>query len=656
MQKAELCKLSEQKLAPVIGVSNDTTWLRTLYLQNKDTINALKICISIVIPYYKRPTTLAQTLNSLVRNRFDKTCLEILIVDDGSPSELRPDISPYIKKGFDVKYVWQNDEGYRLSAARNLGIRAAKYDNIIILDCDLAVQSNFIEAHAWVLKTSTNVISIGLRDSHEVASETNPSEFLNRDPSTIGVFKKSDWRLTTWINKIKHVEFSDSCWRLCSGGNIAFNRNILQKCGFFSEEFNFWGGEDLEWAYRAYKEGFYFYINNEAKAYHFECRNEEFQTDRQAEDEKKKNLLRDLVPTYNNMESHPGRIPYVSVFITCYNKAAYILEAVKSIAAATKFRHEVVIVDDGSTDDIEAKIASIDKHNLQEIVFVKRRHLGIERTYKDCLSMCRGEFIAQLDADDILLPNAIDTLILQIKDKPVDVAYGKYSRFTDSSSTQNLPTHSWTYPVCLRFLSMFKGMYTHPLRLFKKRALQRVSGLRQLKIDSAVDFSLYSLLYMAAYGVFIDTETYRYRQTPNSVSNSKAEAQALSTKLVIQDTLRQMLPSEGFLVKESSPKQFDIEIEADAVCVFLEHLGIKDSDLQNALRKLVYDLPMFCIHESFKDLNKLQNYVDVSVQELHTQKQVRARLTFEEFQTLAKDLKAANATLKFAPSILEYKV
>lgn len=599
MTTKETTVLSSNNLLPALGLANDTTWLACLYDNNKEYLQSKQTQITVIIPYYKRPITLAQTLNSLLRNEYNLSLIEIIIVDDGSPIDFRPDISFYIDRGLDIKYIWQADKGYRVSAARNIGLRAAKNDNIIILDCDLAVDPGFLRAHSNILNISSNVISIGLRDSYGISPETQTNDFLEKDPCLIGCFKKEDWRVTSWLRDNKGIEHSDFCWRLCSGGNIAFHKSIISKIGFFSEDFIFWGGEDLEWAYRAHKEGIYFHINKDAKAYHYDCREEEYQVDRYLNEDKKNQLLKDLVPIHNSQQETEGHTPYVSIFITSYNKATFITKAIESVSLATKYRHEIVIVDDGSTDDTEIRVAEIENNARQEIIFIKREHEGVEKTYRDCLSYCRGEFIAQLDADDELLPNSIDTIISHIDNSPIDIGYGKYTRFIDEETSVDLPLHSWTYPHCDRFLSIFQGMYTHPLRVFKRRSLQRVGGLRLLGLEAAVDFSLYSQLLMVTYGKFVDINSYKYRQIATSISNSKLNIQDTATKQVITDNAHRMIHSQDFSIAEVSRKKFEIKTEDTAFCVYLDHLGIRDQFLLQQLIKIIYRNPVLCIYDFF---------------------------------------------------------
>lgn len=637
-------KVDRSLLAPVLGVSNDTQWL----LANKAQVTNLEL--SIIIPYYKRPITLKQTLYSLLRSDYELSKIEVLIIDDGSPKELQPNIEEFSSRGLDIKYIWQKDMGFRLSAARNLGLRTAKYENIIILDCDLAVSRTFLKAHAWVLATSTNVISVGLRDSRLYNEIDDIECFRDKDPCDIGDFKSHDWRLKSWIEKEPNFLVKDNCWRLGSGGNIAFHKSLISRCGEFSEEFTFWGGEDLEWSYRAYKAGVYFFVNKDAFAYHFESKDNEFQEDRKASEHKKLNLLKDLVPAFKDQYKTPGRVPYVSIFMTSYNKSKYIVEAITSILSATKFRHEVVIVDDGSTDDVEAALRCVKKAPLQTIKFVRREHLGAERTYKDCLDLCEGEYIVQLDADDILTPNAIDSLISMIQDTPIDVAYGRYTRFIDGEdSKKQLPKHSWVHPVCDRFNSILQGMYTHPLRVFKRRALARVGGFRQIGILGAVDFSLYSQLLLASYGVFIDLETYKYRQLSTSISNSSLENQTLATRKVIEANIKAFMDSKAFLLKEPKPKAFEIFIENSQNLIYLSHLGIRVDTLEKTLQ----ENPIRFIDEYYKPLDRLHNRAYFDLQEAKTKKSFKVCLEYNEILEMYKEYEALRLNPNIQPAVLK---
>ena len=76
-----------------------------------------------------------------------------------SPEQLIDEFNDY----FEINYVRQRDEGYRLSHIRNLGVRSAKHDNVIILDCDMAPVPNLVKTYAEWLVLDYKVILIGHR-------------------------------------------------------------------------------------------------------------------------------------------------------------------------------------------------------------------------------------------------------------------------------------------------------------------------------------------------------------------------------------------------------------------------------------------------------------------------------------------------------------
>ena len=94
----------------------------------------------------------------------------------------------------------------------------------------------------------------------------------------------------------------------------------------------------------------------------------------------------------------------VSVIIPCYNHARFLGEAIVSVIRQSYPHIEIIVVDDGSTDDTEQVITSYP--NIQHI---RQENLGVSRARNMGLSMSRGAYVLFLDADDRLLPDAVAT-------------------------------------------------------------------------------------------------------------------------------------------------------------------------------------------------------------------------------------------------------
>ncbi len=100
--------------------------------------------------------------------------------------------------------------------------------------------------------------------------------------------------------------------------------------------------------------------------------------------------------------------PLVTVYITNYNYGNYIKQAIESVLNQ-KFRDfEVIIIDDGSTDDSKEIIEKYRKHPKVTIVYQENRGLNV--TNNIAIKLSRGKFIMRLDADDYLNENALTVL------------------------------------------------------------------------------------------------------------------------------------------------------------------------------------------------------------------------------------------------------
>ncbi|MGA3126204.1 MAG: glycosyltransferase family 2 protein [Candidatus Korobacteraceae bacterium] len=127
----------------------------------------------------------------------------------------------------------------------------------------------------------------------------------------------------------------------------------------------------------------------------------------------------------------------VSVIVPLYNKRAYITRALDSIAAQTFRDLEVIVVDDGSTDD-SRQIAEAYPDNRFRVISQPNQGPGAARNTG--IACAEGEIIAFLDADDEWLPNYLETNVKLLKQLGTDVACvtSGYYEFPQNISAENL--------------------------------------------------------------------------------------------------------------------------------------------------------------------------------------------------------------------------
>ena len=175
MEKLELNIPLDTKLPAIQGFGNNYA-----FIQKQLGSVEPDIPISIVLPVYNRIDMLRRTIAMLTHQTYPLELIEVIIADDGSDDNPEQLIDEF-KQFFEINYVRQRDEGYRLSHIRNLGVRSARHDNVIILDCDMAPVPNLVKTYAEWLVLDYDVILIGHRryvDANDIA----PKNVLN-DPA-----------------------------------------------------------------------------------------------------------------------------------------------------------------------------------------------------------------------------------------------------------------------------------------------------------------------------------------------------------------------------------------------------------------------------------------------------------------------------------------
>lgn len=145
----------------------------------------------------------------------------------------------------------------------------------------------------------------------------------------------------------------------------------------------------------------------------------------------------------------------VTVYITNYNYATYIRQSIDSVLNQTLQNFELLIIDDGSTDNSKEIIETYRNHSQVTIIYQQNRGLNV--TNNIAMRASRGKYIMRLDADDFLDPHALMILSDALeKDQELGMVFPDYflvdehgnvlnverrNSFKDSVSLMDMPAH-----------------------------------------------------------------------------------------------------------------------------------------------------------------------------------------------------------------------
>lgn len=207
----------------------------------------------------------------------------------------------------------------------------------------------------------------------------------------------------------------------------------------------------------------------------------------------------------------------VTVVISSYNHAPYIEQSILSVIAQTYPHVELLVIDDGSTDDSVKRIEALQRiHNFD---FRAQKNKGLTRTLNEAIDRAQGEYIAPFGSDDIMMR---DRLLLQMEhviDKPeVGICAGNIE-LMQSDGTPYPEKRKGPQPAFRRldFEDVFlekKPFAPAPTMLIRKEALEKVGGFNPaIRLED-----LYIQLKITHAGYYIDAlgnvlARYRKHQT-----------------------------------------------------------------------------------------------------------------------------------------------
>lgn len=209
--------------------------------------------------------------------------------------------------------------------------------------------------------------------------------------------------------------------------------------------------------------------------------------------------------------------PLFSILTANYNNGHFFKDCYASILNQTYTNWEVIIVDDGSTDNSIEIIKEIIGDDKRFKLFVNKENKGCGYTKNKCAQLANGEILGFLDPDDALIANALTIMAeAHYLNKEAAIITSKYELVDLEMNFKETGKNGSSLPPNKSYLTYGKGSFT-AFATFKKKFYLQSAGI-DVTMKRAVDQDLYYKLEEQGTHVFVDEILYQYRIHENSIS------------------------------------------------------------------------------------------------------------------------------------------
>jgi GT2 family glycosyltransferase len=201
--------------------------------------------VTVVVTHYEQQAELDRTLAGLARQTHPADRLEVVVVDDGSTEP------PTLPDG--VLLLRQEDRGFRAAAARNLGARAATGDVLCFLDADTTPEPDYVRLLTRLPALAPEAVTVGRREHADLrgcdpgapVEEVAPPRRLEAPSWLAGAYRDTA--------DLLHADHRS--YRFVISAVLSCSRWFFDEVGGFDASLTSYGGEDWEWAVRAWDAG-----------------------------------------------------------------------------------------------------------------------------------------------------------------------------------------------------------------------------------------------------------------------------------------------------------------------------------------------------------------------------------------------------------------
>ena len=374
--------------------------------------------ISVVIGFKDWGLTRLRLAVTTIMDSFGSLSGEVIVSDYGSTDNAGTQAA---LEALGATYVYTPTDGvWSRSRALNAGFAHSRGRVLMSTDADMIFSPSSMEVMGkWVLCDPDAALLVQCRDL--------PSQWSDAEIDAHG----ADW--TT----LERVARRRPRWGM--GGMIAVSREKFLQIRGYDERMQTYGGEDIDFATRVRRAGgrLIWVEDPRVRMYHMwhpstaavHARSSADSADIAANKRimsEDKTFVRNVLHWAHRPADAP---PLVTVVIATYNRSDLILDTIHSVQAQTVQDFEIVVVDDGSTDDTRGVVASVQDSRIR---YIWQENSGVAIARNKGIDESRGQYIVVMDDDDISLPWRIEAHF-DAMTEGVHATFGSFANFDDET-------------------------------------------------------------------------------------------------------------------------------------------------------------------------------------------------------------------------------
>lgn len=209
----------------------------------------------------------------------------------------------------------------------------------------------------------------------------------------------------------------------------------------------------------------------------------------------------------------------ISLIITVYNRQQFLAMTIQSVLAQTYQDFELLIWDDGSTDN-SVEMAQQYAQQDARIRVVAADHQGFAPALKAAIAMTTGAYLGWVDSDDLLAPTALQETIAVLETAPsVGMVYTQYHLINEKGTDQGLGARN---QIPYSRDQLLVSFMTFHFRLLRRSVYDGIGGL-DASYERAEDYDLCLRLSEVTEIRHVPKPLYFYRQHGNNMTNDQLE-------------------------------------------------------------------------------------------------------------------------------------